>query len=93
MATNLYNDMIDILGDQARLEGLFHENPDEFSALMRNILRYSNRGPSPVNGSTPTLESDPREPETLTGTFGKSEKHPDPPIFNGDPIKWREFKT
>ena len=93
MATNSYNDMMDILGDQARLEGLFHENPDEFSALMRNILRYSNRGPSPVNGSTPTLESDPQEPETLTGTLGKSEKHPDPPIFNGDPIKWREFKT
>ena len=90
MASNQYDDIMSILGDQHRLEELYQGNPVEFSALMRNILRFTQNSQSLNEESTPDITF---HPEPAISSPGKSEKHPDPPAFNGNPAQWREFKT
>lgn len=92
MASNQYDDIMSILGDQHRLEELYQGNPIEFSALMRNILRFTRNSQSFNEESTPDPDTT-FNPEPAISSSGKSEKHPDPPIFNGNPAQWREFKT
>jgi hypothetical protein len=57
---------------------------------MRNILHLT-RNNQLRNEGTTTATSITAGP--ATSLIGKSEKHPDPPIFNGNPAQWREFKT
>ena len=57
---------------------------------MRNILRFLISSLLTVNESTPESTSD---PELVPIPSRKSEKHPDPPVFNGNLSQWREFKT
>ena len=82
-------EIVDILNDQTRVDGLFQTNPEGFTALMRNIIRVT--GLNQLDDTTGNSGSEPQD--TYERSTGKSEKHPDPPIFSGNPVKWREFKT
>ncbi len=81
---------MDLLQDPTKLQEVYEDDPGRFITLFQELL---NRPSNSSLHETPNESTIP--PETAEHYIGssKSEKHPDPPVFAGNPSKWKEFKT
>ena len=75
-----------LLADPTRLREFINENETGFISLLQGLLGEEDT-PDTSQGYNSTSQA----PEANRGS--KSEKHPDPAVFNGNPSKWKEFKT
>ena len=84
-----------------QLQSLFSDPVQVREALEDNFEGFISRVQGLLNPEDPTPHTSSQTsmgatvPITREGFSreGKSEKHPDPPIFSGNPTKWKEFKT
>ena len=84
-----------------QLQSLFSDPVQVREALEDNFEGFISRVQGLLNPkeATPHTSSQTSMGATLpitrdgTSRESKSEKHPDPPIFSDNPIKWKEFKT
>jgi len=81
-----------LLQDPGQLQQALQSNPQGFINYFQDLLARGINQPQSTLQSGPDGDT-PIEPSTATTSSIKSEKHPDPPIFDGNPLKWREFKT
>lgn len=64
---------------------LFNQDVAHFTNLTRSLAQKVQEQATP--------QITPNTSATESYKAPKSEKHPDPPVFNGNITKWREFKT
>ena len=80
-----------LFSDPLQVRGAIEDNFEDFVSRVQGLLNPDE--PTPHASSQASMGA--TLPITREGPSreSKSEKHPDPPIFSGNPTKWKEFKT